>query len=125
MTATVRPRSTSAEVSPPGARRRDARIRALAFAAFGLLAIYLGDQGAGTPATFSFWITEQGGESRHARDVGHVLWIVAGVVTVFVAVLQLVRGASLPVAALAPAPRLAVLGGRGARALSSTARPRT
>jgi len=95
MTATVE--AAVHEHGGLAARRatRDARVRALAFAAFGLLAIYLGIQGGGTPATFSFWITEQGGESVQLETSVNVLWVVAGVVSLFVAVLQVVRGASL------------------------------
>jgi simple sugar transport system permease protein len=74
---------------------RDARLRALAFAAFGMLALYVGTQSQGTPATFSFWITEQGGESVKLETSAGLLWIVAGVASLFIAVLQLVRGAPL------------------------------
>ena len=74
---------------------RNARLRALAFFAFGLLALYLGSQSLGTQATFSFWVDEQGGQTVTLQTGVGALWIVAGVVSVFVAVLQLVRGAPM------------------------------
>jgi simple sugar transport system permease protein len=72
---------------------RDARLRALAFFAFGLLAFLLGSQSLNTKATFSFWIDEQGGQTVTIQTGVGVLWIIAGVVSWFVGVLQLVRGA--------------------------------
>ncbi len=75
--------------------QRDARIRALLFGAFGILAIYFATQSLSTTATFSFWIVEQGGDSAQLQTTVGVLWVVAGLVSLFVAVLQLIKGATL------------------------------
>jgi simple sugar transport system permease protein len=72
---------------------RSARIRALAFAGLGILAFWFASQSFDTTATFSFWIVEQGGESVALGVSVGVLWIVAGIVSLFVAVLQLLGGA--------------------------------
>ena len=72
---------------------RDARIRALAFGAFGLVAAWFASQSLATPASFSFWIDRQGGQSATLATSVSVLWVVAAVVSLFVATLQLVRGA--------------------------------
>ena len=94
------------------------------FAAFGLLAFYLGSQSLATTAKFSFWIDEQGGQSAALQTPVGVLWIVAGVASWFVAILQLLRGAPFrwrPWLLLLVWPWVA---GRPRRA-SSTASPRT
>ena len=72
---------------------RDARIRAVILFAFGLLAFYLASQSLGTSATFSFWIDEQGGQSVTLSTSVGVLWVVAGLTSWFVAILQLLQGA--------------------------------
>ncbi len=74
---------------------RNARLRAIGFAAFGLLAFYLGSRSLDTPAKFSFWVDEQGGQSVALETSVAVLWIIAGLVSWFVAILQLLRGAPL------------------------------
>lgn len=93
MTAT-----TDAVVASGGglaARRasRDARIRGVILFAVGLVAFYIASQSMDTAATFSFWIDEQGGDSVALQTSVGVLWIVAGLACMFVAVLQLLRGA--------------------------------
>jgi simple sugar transport system permease protein len=75
---------------------RNSRIRAVLLFAFGAFAFYLGSRSLGTPATFSFWVNEQGGDSVKLETAVGVLWIVAGLVSWFVAVLQLLRGAPFP-----------------------------
>ena len=72
---------------------RDSRIRAVILFAFGLFALYLGSRSVDTRATFSFWVVEQGGDSVTMGTSVGVLWIVAGVVSVFIGILQLLRGA--------------------------------
>ncbi len=72
---------------------RDSRVRAAILFAFGALAFYLGSRSLDTNATFSFWIDKQGGQSATLQTAVGVMWIVAGTVSWFVAVLQLVRGA--------------------------------
>jgi simple sugar transport system permease protein len=74
---------------------RNARIRAVLFAAFGLVAFYFASQSPGTSATFSFWIDEQGGQSATLQTSVGVLWVIAGLASWFVAILQLLRGAPL------------------------------
>ena len=74
---------------------RDARVRGIVFAALGILAFYFASQSIETTATFSFWIDEQGGESVALETTVGWLWIAAGIVSWIVALLQLLRGASL------------------------------
>jgi simple sugar transport system permease protein len=94
--------TAAVDVIPTGeglaARRatRDARIRAIILFAFGVLAFALGSQSLNTPVTFSFWVDEQGGQSVTFQTGVGVLWMAAGLVSWFVAVLQLVKGAPFP-----------------------------
>lgn len=74
---------------------RDARIRGVAFLAFGALAIYFASRSLDVATIFSFWIDEQGGEAALLETSVGTLWIVAGVASALVGVLQLVRGAGL------------------------------
>jgi ABC-type uncharacterized transport system permease subunit len=74
---------------------RDARIRGVAFAGLGIVAFYFASQTLGTTAFFSFWIDRQGGDSVALETTVGVLWIVAGIASWIVAVLQLLRGADL------------------------------
>jgi simple sugar transport system permease protein len=71
---------------------RNARIRGLSFAAVGLVAFYFASQSMETSTTFSFWIDAQGGDSATIQTPAGVLWIVAGLASLLVAALQLVRG---------------------------------
>jgi general nucleoside transport system permease protein len=97
MTASAAP-VVPVEVTGEGlaARRalRDARIRGVAFAAFGILAFYYASRGLATAVEFSFWIDKQGGESAVLKTQVGLLWIVAGVTSGIVGMLQLVRGAA-------------------------------
>jgi ABC-type uncharacterized transport system permease subunit len=72
---------------------REARIRGVAFAAIGLAAFYLASRSLDTPAEFSFWVDEQGGQSVMLQTSVGVLWIVAGLTSWFIAIMQLLRGA--------------------------------
>jgi general nucleoside transport system permease protein len=72
---------------------RDARIRGVAFAIFGVLAFYLARGTLDTAAEFSFWIDRQGGPSATIRTTVGFLWIVAGIAAGVIGLLQLVRGA--------------------------------
>jgi simple sugar transport system permease protein len=76
--------------------QRAARIRGVIIAALGLFAVQLSFNTMDVPATFSFWITRQGGDALTlATQVGYI-WLVTGVLTAIVGILQLVRGASFP-----------------------------
>jgi simple sugar transport system permease protein len=75
---------------------RAARIRGAILAVLGLLAFNLARESFGTPATFSFWIDEQGGTPFEIETSVGVLWLLAGVVAGAVGIAQLVRGASFP-----------------------------
>jgi simple sugar transport system permease protein len=75
---------------------RAARIRGAIMAAFGLLAFNLARDSFDTPATFSFWIDEQGGTPLELKTSVGVLWLLAGVVAGAFGIAQLVRGASFP-----------------------------
>ena len=70
---------------------RNARIRGLAFGAVGLVAFSFASQGMETSTTFSFWIDAQGGDSATLQTSAGVLWIVAGLASLLIAALQLVR----------------------------------
>ncbi|HUQ44668.1 MAG TPA: ABC transporter permease [Candidatus Limnocylindria bacterium] len=73
---------------------RDARIRGVIFAAFGVLAFYLASSSLNTAAKFSFWLDEQGGQSLPITTTVGLLWIVAGVAAGVVGLLQFLRGAA-------------------------------
>lgn len=73
---------------------RSARFRALTFAALGIVALYSASLSFGTPAIFSFWVRERGGDAATLETTVGMLWLVAGVVALGVGVLQLVRGAA-------------------------------
>jgi ABC-type uncharacterized transport system permease subunit len=72
---------------------RDARLRGVAFATMGLLAFYFASRSMDVAADFSFWIDEQGGDAAVLQTTVGLLWIVAGVASGVVAILQLLRGA--------------------------------
>lgn len=82
------------ESSAERAARRAARIRGVVFVVLGLLAFYLSIGTMDVPATFSFWLTEQGGDAFTIETTVGVLWIITGVVTGGVGLWQLIRGAS-------------------------------
>ena len=73
---------------------RNARIRGFAFIAVGVLAFYLASRSFDVPASFLFWLNEQGGDAfRFESSVG-MLWAVAGGASVVVGGLHLWRGAA-------------------------------
>jgi simple sugar transport system permease protein len=73
---------------------RNARIRAAAFIGVGIVALYLATQAFGVPASFLFWLSEQGGEAFTFETSVGVLWAVAGVASIAVGGLHLWRGAA-------------------------------
>jgi general nucleoside transport system permease protein len=73
---------------------RDSRFRGLAFAIFGLLAFYFASRSLDAAATFQFNVNQAGETATVETTIG-LLWMIAGVATGLVAILQLVRGASL------------------------------
>jgi general nucleoside transport system permease protein len=87
----------AAAVSGEGlaARRalRNARIRAIAFLVVALVAFYLASSSFGVPATFLFWIDEQGGDAATIETSVGVLWVTAAMASVLIGGLQLWRGA--------------------------------
>jgi general nucleoside transport system permease protein len=72
---------------------RDARIRAIAFIATGLVAFYVAVGSFAVPATFLFWIDRRGGDAATIVTSVGALWVIAGVASVFVGGLQLWRSA--------------------------------
>jgi len=74
---------------------RDARIRGVVFAVLGIVAFYLASQSLQTSTSFSFWIDRQGGQSVALETSVGVLWVLAGIASWIVAILQLLRGADL------------------------------
>jgi simple sugar transport system permease protein len=75
---------------------RSARIRGAVFVVFGLYAFYASVGTFATTATFSFWISEQGGEQLTLSTSVGILWIVAGLVAGLTGMAQLIRGARFP-----------------------------
>ncbi|HEX5826640.1 MAG TPA: ABC transporter permease [Candidatus Limnocylindrales bacterium] len=73
--------------------RRAARIRGIAFAALGLFALQLAIAAMNTPATFSFWIDKQGGQSAQFETTVGILWMVTGLITGIAGVWMLASGA--------------------------------
>lgn len=73
---------------------RSARIRAIAFAAIGLLCFAVASSALETAALFKFWIDKQGGASADLKTTVGVLWIAAGAIAALLAFLQFVRGTS-------------------------------
>ncbi|HSO29010.1 MAG TPA: ABC transporter permease [Candidatus Sulfomarinibacteraceae bacterium] len=90
--------SASTRAAGLAARRalRAARIRGVAFALIGLVCFYLASSALETAALFKFWIDKQGGSSADLKTTVGVLWIVAGVASGLVGLLQLVRGTDFP-----------------------------
>lgn len=75
---------------------RAARVRGVVLAALGVFALQLAAGTLETPAAFSFWIDRQGGTPLPLTTTVGILWIVAGLVTGLVGLLQLTRGAAFP-----------------------------
>ncbi len=73
---------------------RDARLRGVAFATLGVLAFYFASRSMDIAGDFSFWIDEQGGEAAVLRTTVGAIWIVAGIASGLVGLLQLLRGAA-------------------------------
>lgn len=71
---------------------RDARLRGVAFAALGVLAFYFASRSLNIAADFAFWINAQGGDTAVLQTTVGAMWIVAGVASGLVGVLQLTRG---------------------------------
>ena len=84
----VQPEASAAE------RRalRSARIRGFLFAIIALFAFKLASDGLSTDATFTFWLDKKGGSLFTLGTSVGLIWILTGVVTGLVAVLQLLRG---------------------------------
>lgn len=89
---------TSHALSGLAARRalRFARIRGIVFVVLGIFALYAATSTLETAAKFSFWIDRQGGQSALIDTSVGVFWIVAGLASGIVGMLQLVRGAEFP-----------------------------
>src|SRR5690349_1181269 len=86
----VRPELSAAE----RAAIRSARIRGVILAALGVFALQFSIQTMNVDARFSFWIDKPGGSTfTIATSVG-ILWILTGVITGVVGILQLIRGPS-------------------------------
>ena len=75
---------------------RAARIRGVVLAALGLFAIQLSFNTMEVAATFSFWITKQGGDALSIGTTVGIIWILTGGITMLTGILQLARGASFP-----------------------------
>jgi simple sugar transport system permease protein len=72
---------------------RDARLRAVGFGAFAILAAFFASKSFDVPTQFSFWIDHQGGQSATITTPVGTIWVVAALATALVAVLQ-ARGAA-------------------------------
>jgi general nucleoside transport system permease protein len=73
---------------------RDARIRGIAFLGTALAAFYFAIGSFGVPASFLFWIDEQGGQAFTIETSVGLLWVIAGVASAVVGGLHLWRGAT-------------------------------
>ena len=71
---------------------RSARIRGGVMVALALLAFQYVPAAMSVPATFSFWLTKQGGEALTISTNVGLVWLVTGLVTGIVGMGQLVRG---------------------------------
>ena len=92
--ATGTPWRPAARASPRGARRGTARIRAVILFAFGVVGLLPRRAGASTrPRRSRSGSTSRAARAPRSQTAVGVLWIVAGLVSWFVAVLQLLRGA--------------------------------
>jgi simple sugar transport system permease protein len=76
--------------------QRTARIRGVVIAFLGLIAIYAAFGSFEIPATFRFWIREQGGDALSLVTTVGWIWLATGVVTTLVGMVQLWKGASFP-----------------------------
>ncbi len=75
---------------------RAARIRGAILAAIGLLAFNAARTSFDVPATFSFWVDQQGGTAFAITTSVGVLWLLAGVAAGAAGIAQLVRGPTFP-----------------------------
>src|SRR5689334_1987395 len=73
---------------------RNARIRAGSFIALAVIAFLWASSSFGVTAKFSFWLQQRGGDSADLVTTVGVLWVAAGLASILVGVLQLVRGAT-------------------------------
>ena len=76
------------------AAARSARIRGVIVVALALFALQFVPSALSVPVKFSFWVTEQGGDAFTISTNAGLVWLVTGLVTGVVGVLQLVRGPS-------------------------------
>ena len=75
---------------------RSARIRGIVIAALGVFAFRAAVGSFDVPATFSFWVVKQGGDSVSVATSVGTLWLLAGLVAAVVGIAQLLRGARFP-----------------------------
>ncbi len=75
---------------------RSARIRGVIIAALGVSAFQAAGGSFEVPATFSFWLGKQGGESLTIATSVGMLWLLAGIAAAVAGIAQLVRGARFP-----------------------------
>jgi ABC-type uncharacterized transport system permease subunit len=73
---------------------RDARIRGIAFLGTAIVAFYFATGSFGVPASFLFWISEQGGQAFTIETSVGVLWVIAGATSALVGAVHLWRGAA-------------------------------
>ncbi len=95
MTAAATTMVTSGEGLAARKALRDSRFRGVAFATFGILALFYASRSFDTAAQFAFWVDRQGGETAVLETTLGMLWLVAGIASGLVGILQLVRGPSL------------------------------
>src|SRR5689334_10048345 len=73
---------------------RSARIRGAIVVALGLFALQFVPSAMNVTATFSFWLTKQGGEAWTISASVGLIWLLTGLVTGVAGLLQLVLGPS-------------------------------
>jgi ABC-type uncharacterized transport system permease subunit len=71
---------------------RSARIRGVIVVVLGLFALQFVPSEMSVPVTFSFWVTQQGGDAFTISTNAGVIWLLTGLATGVAGILQLVRG---------------------------------
>ncbi|HET9851800.1 MAG TPA: ABC transporter permease [Candidatus Limnocylindrales bacterium] len=94
MTAAATTMATSGEGVAARRASRDARIRGVAFAVLGLVAFYFASQSLQVAADFAFFIDRAATQTLPVQTTVGVLWMIAGLASGIVGLLQLARGAA-------------------------------
>jgi len=75
---------------------RSARIRGAVIAALGLVCFAAASGSFGVIATFSFWLVKQGGEAFTIQTSVGMLWLLAGIASGVIGMVQMIKGPAFP-----------------------------